>query len=133
MKELSKEKTKTAHPPPKPEVHTLVRELQTELAEMKPIVLASMSTGKPQNSKQMAENKDTLQLQDQPRQRRGRKLRSLLQVWSAGSHLQGMQSSAPGSGILQRVTVTSSDPLLPLLSTGRRCRQKVPDVQVVQP
>lgn len=59
MKELSKEKTKTAHPPPKPEVHTLVRELQTELAGMKQIVLASMSTGKPQNSKQMAENKDT--------------------------------------------------------------------------
>lgn len=58
-KELSKEKTKAAHPPPEPEMHALVRELKTEVAEMKRMVLASMSTDKPQNYKQRAESQDT--------------------------------------------------------------------------
>lgn len=38
-------------------MHTLVRKLR--IAEIKWMVLASMSTGKPQNSKQMAESEDT--------------------------------------------------------------------------
>ncbi|KAK5902714.1 hypothetical protein CesoFtcFv8_007947 [Champsocephalus esox] len=47
-----KEKSKTAQPPQELVMHTLVRELQTEVAEMKCMVLASMSTGRPQNYRQ---------------------------------------------------------------------------------
>ena len=55
----TKDKVKTTNPQPEPEVYALVRELQTEVAEMKQMVLASMSTIKPQNLKQVAESRDT--------------------------------------------------------------------------
>ncbi|KAI9522929.1 hypothetical protein NQZ68_032491 [Dissostichus eleginoides] len=55
-KDTHKEKTKTAQPPQELVMHTLVRELQTEVAEMKRMVLASMSTGRPQNYRQATGN-----------------------------------------------------------------------------
>ena len=64
-KEPSKEKTKVAHHPSEPEVNILVKELQTEVAEIKRMMFSSMSAARSTNSKQTtADNRD-------PRRRRG--------------------------------------------------------------
>ncbi|KAI3369332.1 hypothetical protein L3Q82_007465 [Scortum barcoo] len=57
--ELPKEKAETVQLSPEPEMHTLVRELKTEVAEMKRMVLASMSAGKSPNSSHLMGNKGT--------------------------------------------------------------------------
>ncbi|KAI3369838.1 hypothetical protein L3Q82_024420 [Scortum barcoo] len=57
--ELPKEKAETVQLSPEPEMHTLVRELKTEVAEMKRMVLASISAGKSPNSSHLMGNKGT--------------------------------------------------------------------------
>lgn len=57
--EIPKEKAETVQPPPEPEMQTLVRELKTEVAEMRRMVLASMSANKPPNPSHVMRNNGT--------------------------------------------------------------------------